>query len=277
MSTPHVYAPMSMSHVGVTPAVRPKGNSMSVSAQTYCRPPLILRGARRLMVLLLLGVGDPAIAQSVVDVQLVLAVDTSGSVNQARFDLQMRGYAAAFRDPRILQAIRGGKTQSIAITMVQWSDPSAQVQVVPWTRINDEASAGAVAALIDETPRRLSGGGTSISGAIDYAMKLFPEAPFQGLRRAIDISGDGSNNSGRPAARARDEAVAAGATINGLPILELEPNLDHYFRDNVIGGPGAFMIVADRFDNFADAILKKLIIEIVAKDGAPAPVFVGKK
>jgi hypothetical protein len=119
-------------------------------------------------------------------------------------------------------------------------------------------------------PRRLFGGGTSISGAIDYSMMMFPRSPFKGERRVIDISGDGANNGGRSVVRARDEAVAADVTINGLPILAVEPFLDQYYRDYVIGGPGAFMVVADTFENFADAILKKMIIEIAANEQAPS-------
>jgi hypothetical protein len=123
-----------------------------------------------------------------------------------------------------------------------------------------------MAAIVDATPRRLFGGGTSISGAIDHAMSLFRSSGFQGTRRTIDVSGDGSNNSGRSVTRARDEAVAAGVVINGLPILAVEPDLDIYYKENVIGGPGAFVIAAQSFDKFADAILKKMIIEI-SSDG----------
>jgi hypothetical protein len=206
----------------------------------------------------------PAAAQSAVDLQLVLAVDASGSVDQYRFELQKRGYVAAFRHARVLNAIRSGANQAIAATMVQWTGPMLQVHVVDWTRIGDEESAGAFAAAIERVPRQLFGGGTSISGAIDYARTLFPRNPFRGGRRVIDISGDGSNNRGRPVTMARDEAVAAGFGINGLPILALEPDLDRYFYDSVIGGPGAFVVAAQTYETFADAILKKLITEIAA-------------
>lgn len=199
-----------------------------------------------------------------VDLQLVLAVDASGSVNYTRFELQKRGYAAAFRNAQVLQAIRSGPAQAIAVTMVQWTGPFLQVQVLPWTRIKDEASAGAVAEAIDSTPRQLFGGGTSISGAIDHGVTLFPKSPYKGARKVIDVSGDGSNNAGRPVTRARDDAVAADITINGLPILAFEPFLDRYYQDFVIGGPGAFIIAAQNFETFADSILKKMIIEIAA-------------
>jgi hypothetical protein len=213
--------------------------------------------------------GTPAAAQTTVDLQLALMVDASGSVNQYRFELQKRGYVDAFRNPRVLSAIMGGRTQSIAVTMVQWTGPFLHVQVLPWTVIKDEASIKSAATVIEQTPRALFGGGTSISGAIDHAMSLFPQSPFKGERQVMDISGDGSNNSGRSVTRARDEAAAKDVTINGLPILAFEPYLDDYFRDFVIGGPGAFMIVAKDFESFGEAILKKMIIEIAATERQP--------
>ena len=218
-----------------------------------------------LLLAVVVAIPAPAAAQTAVDLQLVLAVDASGSVNQYRFDLQKQGYVAAFRHPRVLQAIRSGGNQSIAVTMVQWTGPAMQFQVVGWSRIADERTSAAFAAAIEETPRQLFGGGTSISGAIDHAMSLFPKNPFRGGRRVVDISGDGSNNRGRPVTLARDEAVASGVGINGLPILALEPDLDRYYYDNVIGGPGAFMIAADRYETFGEAILKKLIAEIAGR------------
>jgi hypothetical protein len=123
-------------------------------------------------------------------------------------------------------------------------------------------SAGRVAALIEAAPRRLMGGGTSISGAIDYSVKALATSPWRATRKVIDVSGDGANNIGRPAEDARDEAVAQGIRINGLPILTVEPDLDQYYRKNVIGGPGAFAIVAKNYDQYADAILRKLVTEI---------------
>ncbi len=205
-------------------------------------------------------------ADTNVDLQLVLAVDASGSVSQYRFELQKRGYIAAFRDPKVLNAVRTGLSRSIAVTMFQWTGPRLQREVIPWMIVQDEASAKAVADRIESAPRLLFGGGTSISGAIDVAMQLFPRGDYRGARRVIDISGDGANTSGRPVTRARDEAVAAGVTINGLPILAVEPDLDEHYRDFVIGGEGAFMIAVDKFENFADAVLRKLIAEIASND-----------
>jgi hypothetical protein len=221
-------------------------------------------------VLLSVGLCASASAQTAVDLQLALMVDASGSVNQYRFELQRRGYVDAFRNPKVLSAILGGRTQSIAVTMVQWTGPFLHVQVLPWTLIKDEASVKTVASVIERTPRALFGGGTSISGAIDQAMSLFPQSPFKAERQVMDISGDGSNNAGRSVVRARDEAVAKDVTINGLPILAFEPDLDTYYRDFVIGGPGAFMIVAKDFESFGEAILKKMIIEIAAIERQPS-------
>ena len=203
-------------------------------------------------------------AQTQVDLQLVLAVDASGSVSEARFELQKRGYIAAFRNPRLLHAVQSGPTQSIAVTMMQWTGPALQVQVVPWMIVRDQASMRRVADAIDAAPRRLFGGGTSISGAIDYGRTLFPVSGVKSPRRVIDVSGDGSNNRGRPATEARDDAVADGIVINGLPILALEPWLDQYYLSDVIGGPGAFVVPAQSYETFAEAVLKKLVTEIAA-------------
>jgi hypothetical protein len=233
----------------------------------FATPPSALR--RRLLrgaaaVLLAAAVPIAARAAPKVDLALVLAVDASGSVSQDRFELQKQGYAAAFRDPRVLSAIRSGGMQSIAVTMFQWTGPRLHIQVVPWMLIKNEATADAFAAAIEAAPRQLFGGGTSISGAIDFARLLLAQTPAEPMRRVIDVSGDGSNNSGRPVTTARDEAVRAGVGINGLPILSVEPDLDLYYRDFVIGGPGAFMVPAKSYETFAEAIIKKLITEIAA-------------
>ena len=206
-----------------------------------------------------------AIPQSV-DLALVLAVDASGSVDQVRFELQKQGYVAAFRHPRVIGAIQSGPAGAIAVIMMQWTGPALQVTAVPWTKISDAASANAFADAIARAPRALFSGGTSISGAIDTSMALLFDNPYRAARRVIDISGDGANNRGRSVNQARDEAIARGVGINGLPILALEPNLDSYYKDNVIGGPGAFMIAAKDFESFGEAILKKLIAEIAGID-----------
>lgn len=228
-----------------------------------------LRVARFLLIgLVALVIGSSAaLCQTSVDLTLVLAVDASGSVDATRFNLQKQGYADAFANPKVLQAIRSGPLQAVAVAMVQWTGPAMQADVIGWTMISDKESADEFSAMIRATPRRLFGGGTSLSGAIDHAVRLLGQSPYEGTRRVIDVSGDGSNNSGRPPRQARDAAVNAGIGINGLPILSVEPGLDLYYRDNVIGGPGAFVVAVDNFDQFADAILSKLVAEIA---GSPA-------
>ena len=211
----------------------------------------------------------PARAAEEVDLLLVLAVDASGSVSEERFRLQWQGYADAFRDPRLHAAIASGPSGSIAVAMFQWTGPALQVPSVPWTRLPDAASAIALARRIESAPRLLFGGGTSISGAIDAGVRLLAAAPFRGERRVIDVSGDGANNRGRPAPAARDEAVARGIVVNGLPILDLEADLATHYRDHVIGGPGAFAIPAEDWRSFAAAILNKLVREIAQDQDRP--------
>lgn len=218
---------------------------------------------RRLLAAFAAGVAWPSGARAGdVDLELVLAVDASGSVTMERFELQKHGYAAAFRDSRVQAAIAGGPNQAIAVAMFQWTGPSLQQLVLDWTEVHDPASAAALADRIDAIPRRLFRGGTSISGAIDRARALFPAVRNPGLRRVIDISGDGANNAGRPAHIARDDAIAEGIVINGLPILNVEPDLAEHYRDEVIGGPGSFLIAIENYDQFAEAIIRKLVSEI---------------
>jgi len=229
---------------------------------------------------LLLLLGAATGPNTPVAVQIVLAVDVSGSVDQSRFELQREGYAAAFRSPAVLQAIRSTTTGSIAVAVMQWTGPTLHVVAVDWTLIDDDASAARFADAIARAPRVLFSGGTSISGAIDYARTMLARSPFAAQRQVIDVSGDGANNRGRPAEDARDEAVAAGVAINGLPILTLEPELDVYYREHVIGGPRAFVIAARSYEEFAQAIRSKLITEIAGEPchcefqtglGRPAP------
>jgi hypothetical protein len=216
-----------------------------------------------------------ASAATPVAVQLVLAVDVSGSVSQDRFELQRAGYAAAFRSAGVLQAVRSTSTGSIAAAMFQWTGPTLHVVTVDWSLINDATSAERFAAAIQAAPRVLFSGGTSISGGIDHAVGMLARAPYQGPRQVIDVSGDGANNRGRPAADARDEAVDAGITINGLPILTLEPDLADYYRRNVIGGPGAFVIAVNNYEEFAAAVRTKLITEIAGQGSGEHAVDVG--
>jgi Protein of unknown function (DUF1194) len=231
------------------------------------------RGLLALLAVILIAHG--AFAATPVAVQLVLAVDVSGSVSQDRFELQREGYAAAFRSAAVLQAIRSTSTGSIAVAMLQWTGPALHVLAVDWTLIDDAASAERFAAAIGGAPRALFGGGTSISGAIDYSLGTLARAPYQGQRQVIDVSGDGANNRGRPAEDARDDAVQAGAVINGLPILTLEPELDIYYRQSVIGGPGAFVIAVTSYEQFAAAVRSKLITEIAGEGSREQAVDIG--
>ena len=205
-----------------------------------------------------------------VDLELVLAVDVSGSVDSYEAQLQRDGYVQAILDPNILQAIQSGVLGRIAATYIEWAGFDYQRTAVKWTLIHDAGSARAFAMQVARagiiTARR-----TSISALIDYATPRFGDNGFEGTRLVIDISGDGPNNSGNFVTYARDATVAAGITINGLPILNDRPNqfgypimkgLDLYYRECVIGGPGAFIVVAESFEDFAEAIRSKLILEI---------------
>ncbi len=203
-----------------------------------------------------------------VDVALVLAIDVSGSINIDRWELQRRGYAAAFKSPEVIAAIAGGQHKAIAVTMVEWSGSDHQEQVVPWTIIRDEVSAAAFSSAMGEAPRVFSDW-TSISGALDFSAALFARSGIEAPRRVIDVSGDGVNNNGRPITDARDAALAQGIVINGLPILTDYAFLDEYYRDNVIGGPNAFIEVVQDYAAFGTAVLNKLVREI-ARGERPA-------
>jgi hypothetical protein len=228
-----------------------------------------------LLLLLLLLLLAPTAVKSAdpVDLLLVLAADVSRSVDQPKFQLQREGYAAAIADKRVLEAISAGRNRRIAVAFVEWSGVSAQRVVIDWTVIDGADSARKFGDQLIELPRSFAER-TSISGGIDFSMVLLGRSPYQAARRTIDVSGDGTNNSGRNVTQARDEAVAAGVTINGLVILSERPmpwNPEHtnppgglaeYYRNNVVGGPGAFVVVAENFNSFGQAIVKKLIAEI---------------
>ena len=205
-----------------------------------------------------------------VDLELQLALDVSRSMDPYEQELQFKGYANAFLDPRIHEAIRSGAVGAIAVTLFIWSDYHIQETLLPWTRMASADECNGFAQAILEAPRRIYLY-TSISGAIDYAMRQFGTT-YEGTRRVVDISGDGVNNSGRPVTMARDEAVAQGIVINGLPIINdrpdpfpmRQPPLDDYYRENVIGGPGCFVEVATGFDAFDAAVRRKMLREIAA-------------
>ena len=214
--------------------------------------------------LLLIGAAASASAQSLeeVDLELVLMVDASGSVDQQEYALQRIGYFQAFRDPRVIDAIRSGYLGRIAVAYFEWTGPFLQAPIADWTVLSDPDSVEAFAAQLQAAPRILYGGGTSVGGAIQYGADTIDTNRFTAARKVIDVSGDGANTSGPLAKVARDRAVARGFTINGLPILTDEPNLDRFYQDEVIGGPGAFMIPAKDFADFSKAIRTKLIREI---------------
>ena len=206
-----------------------------------------------------------------VDVELVLAVDASGSVDGEEYILQRAGYAKAFSHPRVIAAIRSGVHRAIAVTYVEWTGPGLYEVIAGWTLIEDAKSAKGFAERLFTSPRELFSGGTAVGDAIIYSATLFDDNGFEGARRVIDISGDGPTNKGRPASSARDEVVRQGITINGLPIIDEYYGLHVFFLDHVIGGPGAFAIPAKDFASFQSAILSKLIREIAGDDPSSRP------
>jgi hypothetical protein len=211
--------------------------------------------------------GDPT-----VDVELVLAVDVSYSMDMDELALQREGYAQAIVSKEFLQALKNGPHGRIAVTYFEWAASTDQKIIIPWRVIDGPETADAVANEISKAPIRRASR-TSISGAINFAMPLFDDNPHRGLRRVIDISGDGPNNNGAPVVIARDAAVEKGIVINGLPIMVKEPsystmdidNLDLYYEDCVIGGPGAFVVTIKEREKFKEAIRTKLLLEVAGR------------
>ena len=232
-----------------------------------------LQSVLALAVISTTALSTPAVAADKVDLLLVLAADVSRSVDDPKFRLQRSGYAAAFDNPRVLDAIRSGANRSVAVCFVEWSGVVSQKVVIDWTVIGDEKTAREFGDRLLEAPRSFADR-TSISAGIDFSMTQLARAPYESTRRTIDVSGDGTNNSGRDVTIARDEAVAKGVTINGLVILSESPTpwnpehtnppggLANYYRNNVVGGAGAFVMVAENFNSFGRAIINKLIAEI---------------
>jgi hypothetical protein len=208
-----------------------------------------------------------------VDVLLVLAADVSRSVDEREFKLQRDGFAAAMVDPRVLRAMTGGLHGRVAVAFVEWGSEFEQRVVVDWTVVGNQAQAQDVSERMRSAARSFWGR-TSISAAIDFSMALIARSPFQSDRRVIDVSGDGTNNSGRDVTIARDAAIAKGVTINGLVILSDQPlptnpahthplgGLTAYYENNVIGGPGAFVLEAESFATFGQLLVSKLVREI---------------
>jgi uncharacterized protein DUF1194 len=219
--------------------------------------------------------GLAAVSGNIVDLQLVLAVDVSGSMDVNEQRVQRDGYVKAFRDPEVLKAIASGPYGKVAVTYVEWSSAFYQLIVLPWRIIGDEEDSLAFATDLERAPISREGR-TSISGALLYAAGAFPISGVDSERRTIDVSGDGANNDGGPVTAARDQIVRQGITINGLPIL-INPSpmvggieLDDYYHDCVIGGPGAFIVSVTDQRQFETAIRRKLILEI-ASNAAPTP------
>ena len=207
-----------------------------------------------------------------VDVELVIAVDVSYSMDPDEQALQREGYVLALTSKEFLQALRQGAHGKIAITYFEWAGQFDQKIVMPWRVIDGPEAADAVAAEISRAPYRRASR-TSISGALRFAKPLFDDSGYKGLRRVIDVSGDGANNAGPLVVPTRDEVLAAGITINGLPIMLKRPyagtmdleELDIYYEDCVIGGPGSFVIPIREREKFIEATRTKLVLEIAGR------------
>ncbi len=244
--------------------------------------------------LLLLALCGAAAAQESrpsvsVDLELVIAVDVSGSMDREEFLLQRSGYGQAIRHPDFVRAVTSGDTRRIAVTYVEWSGPSWQKIVVPWRLIDGVESAEAFAAALDSEPLVIARG-TSISAAVAFSAALFAANEYESARQVIDVSGDGPNNYGFPVTEARDRAVGQGIVINGLPILirpsPIVPDVVRYYFDCVTGGPGSFVLPVRKAEEFALAIRRKLILEIAARPQpditpvaaeAPADCLIGER
>jgi len=236
----------------------------------------------RALILLLLLAGAARAAEPV-DMALVLVSDVSRSVDDSEFQMEKTGYAAAFNDPRVLAAIRSGAVGAIAVAYVEFAGPYEVNTVLDWRVVRDAGSARQLTDALEAAPRSFWGR-TSISAGIDRAMQLLGENGFEAQRRVIDVAGDGTNNSGRDVSAARDDAVAAGVIVNGLAIINEHPvsytyahvqppgGLTEWYRQNVIGGPGAFVVEVREFAAFGEAMTRKLINEIAALPATRTPL-----
>jgi hypothetical protein len=239
---------------------------------------ILLTTTTALFVTVILAVPVPTVwAADQVDLLLVLAADVSYSIAGEQFKLQREGYAQAITSPRVIHVIQSGEIGRIGVCYIEWSGEIFQTVVADWTLIGSVRDARQFANRIVEAPRSFAEN-TSISTAILFATARIARAPFRSERKIIDLSGDGDNNAGRSVTSARDEAVAKGVTINGLAILNDDMKehthppggLEDYYRRNVIGGAGAFVMVAETFETFGSALVKKLVTEIA---GTSQPSF----
>jgi len=230
------------------------------------RPDILTRARLAIAALLAILVLFPSgtRAQSPVDLELVLAIDASSSIAGEEFELQINGYAQAFRDPAVIAAITALQPDGIAVTLVQWSASFQQFQSVPWQHVRDAESAERFAAAIEANSRRFVGFGTAIGSAIAYSVGLFDSNGFTGRRRVIDISADERSNMGSHPSYLRKSAVDAGITVNGLAVLEGDDSLPGYFRDFVITGTASFVVSVDSYQNIAQAVRRKLLRELAA-------------
>ncbi|MBP0494564.1 DUF1194 domain-containing protein [Pararoseomonas indoligenes] len=199
-----------------------------------------------------------------VDVALCLAVDASSSVDHDEFGLMMGGLAAAFRDPEVVAAAAGGPRGAAAVAAVLWSGPGAQAVAVPWMVVDGEESAAALADAVDSAPRLVPAGATALGEGLTAALRLLAEFPAKAGRQVVDVSGDGAGNAGIPSGPVRDAAVGAGVTVNGLAVVNEEPDLPAHYAAEVIGGPGAFVMECADYAAFAEAIRRKLVRELRA-------------
>lgn len=215
-----------------------------------------------------------------VDLLLLLAVDVSRSMDEEEARLQREGFVAALHDATVHEAIEGGPLGAIALAYYEWSGPEHQAVLLPWVRVEGAAGAREAGARLRAAPLNI-GTWTSIAAALHRARTLFEAAPFAATRRVVDVSGDGTNNSGPPLDEAREQALAAGIVINGLPVMKDPPlripgaepvALDAYYRDQVAGGAGSFVVPAEDFGSFGQAVRRKLIQEIAAAPAGAAAI-----
>jgi len=232
------------------------------------------------------GTGPTAAHSQTVDAAIALAADVSRSIDDQEFQLQRKGYAQAITSPQFLQAVEAGPHGAVALCFVEWAGPGQQAVVARWMVIRDGEAAADFAKILLDAPRS-SAGRTAIGDGIDFAVAQLNAAGVSAVRRVVDVSGDGANNSGRPVTAARDDATAKGIVINGLAIINEKTGgipgtflyahthppggLPAYYHDNVIGGPGAFVLRIVNFDTFAEAMTNKLLAEI--SQAAPGPLL----
>lgn len=233
--------------------------------ESYYMRTMFLRSLLPLGALAWLILSSPLVSKAAAEnvaLELVLAIDVSSSVNESEYDLQMLGFAEAFRHPAVVTVIESLGSKGMVVTLVQWSGAETYVQAIDWTRIRDRASSEAFAEKVQNAPRLIEGGATAIGDAMLFARALIELNSYTGIKRTVDVSGDGIANQGKQPAVARALLNADNITVNGLAILNEEPRLGAYYKAGVVGGPNAFLVTATDFEDFARAIRIKLITEI---------------